>query len=170
MLQFGKYLGGTIPEFDDQFFKNLSITASLSTRKRINQNLHKTYSDEFQRFFNAMDADTYICPHMHYDNDGNELLVPIKGVFGVIYFDDDGKVASASLMSNELWGDSVKRLVEKTPGTWHTVVALSEVNILLECKKGPFQPARAKLNAKWAPEEGCDSVTKYLRFLKQNFV
>ena len=51
-------------------------------------------------------------------------------------------------MSNELSGDSVKRLIEVTPGTWHTVVALSEVNILLECKKGPFQPAAAKLNAK----------------------
>lgn len=157
-------------EFDDQFFKNLSNAASLSTRKRITQNLHKSYSDKFQRFFNAMDADTYICPHMHYKNDGNELLVPIKGVFGVVYFDDDGNVTSSSLMSNELTGDSVKRLIEVTPGTWHTVVALSEVNILLECKKGPFQPTAAKLNAKWAPAEGCVSVTEYLHFLKQQFV
>ena len=55
--------------------------------------------------------------------------------------------------------------VEIPSNTWRTVLAHESGSVLLEVKKGPFNPSAAKDLAPWAPAEGSASANKYLDIL-----
>jgi cupin fold WbuC family metalloprotein len=81
-------------------------------------------------------------------------------------FDNNGTPLEVILFGTQLFGE-LSPGVELAPGTWHTVVALSDQSVLLEIKAGPFDPRAAKEFAPWAPEEATDQGQHYLQSLHQ---
>jgi cupin fold WbuC family metalloprotein len=148
---------------------DLVSAAEQSPRKRQHLNIHQSYEDTCQRLFNAVGVDSYIRPHRHSLDPKTETLFAVKGKFALVVFDSQGKPQQVSLFGTQLFGD-IPAGVELSPGTWHTVLALSAEAVLFEMKAGPFDPEAAKEFAPWAPEEGTAQVADYLRSLHQLIV
>jgi cupin fold WbuC family metalloprotein len=151
--------------FTQKYLSELSELAVGSQRNRQHKNIHKSYADPCQRFFNAIEPESYICPHRHPNAGGQELLIGIKGKMALIFFDDFGEVIEVikfgSLDSNE----NMAIGVEVQPRQWHSVVSFVTGSVLLEVKAGPFDPNAAKETANWAPPEGSDEAKNYLKEL-----
>ncbi|MDC0473544.1 WbuC family cupin fold metalloprotein [Alphaproteobacteria bacterium] len=154
--------------FTPKYLQELSELAAEGQRKRQHKNIHESFADPCQRFFNAIEPDSYIRPHRHSDAGGGELLIGIKGKMALILFDDFGEIAEViefgSLHSNE----NIAIGVEVQPGQWHTVVSFVTGSVLLEVKAGPFDPNAAKEAANWAPSEGSNEAKNYLNELMSN--
>jgi cupin fold WbuC family metalloprotein len=93
-----------------------------------------------------------------------ESIIAIRGLFALVVFDNQGAIGRIERFGTE--GRCANAGVELAPGTWHTIVALTEQAVLLELKAGPFQASAAKEPAPWAPEEGSTDAAGYLRFLR----
>lgn len=109
----------------------LSQQARLSSRLRMNINLHTQLSDPVQRLAIAMEPDTLIKPHRHLQT--WELLLPLRGRFVVLWFDDQGRVTERVVL-----GESCAAL-ETPEGVWHSVLSLDKGGVIFEVKKGPYQ-------------------------------
>jgi len=133
-------------------------------------NIHQEYEDPCQRFFNALERDSYIRPHRHALDPKPEDLIAIRGMFALVSFDDGGEIAQIVKFGTEKFLDAgvIGVGVELAAGTWHTVLALSDGAILLEIKAGPFNPVAAKEPAPWAPEEGSAEASSYWRHLRHS--
>lgn len=154
--------------FSSVDLNGLEHQAAESPRRRQHWNLHATYEDRCQRFFNAIHHDSYLRPHKHSEDQGPESLFAIKGLLALITFSEDGKVEDVVHFGDALYTQSkaVSVGVELPPGKWHTVVSLYGVSVLLEIKAGPFDPNSPKCPAPWAPEEGGDSASSYFMRLR----
>ena len=115
--------------------------------------------------FNAIEPGSYIRPHRHASDPREELLVAVRGVMGLVTFDDQGAVTNVLRFGSEKHGDEMAVGAEVSSGTWHTVIALEPGCVLLEVKAGPFDPNQPKDLAPWAPEEGTSSAASYLQQL-----
>ena len=136
---------------------DLVNVAASNGRRRMHRNIHATFEDKCQRFFNAIFRDSYIPPHRHSGKMDDETLVAIRGSFMAILFDDRGEIQCVVCC-----GDDQEHVGVVVPvGQWHSVVALSEPAVLLEIKAGPFDPVRAKEFAPWAPAEGAHTAGDY---------
>lgn len=69
-----------------------SEAAASAPRLRAHRNFHPELSDPIQRLAIAMEPGTYIRPHRHRHT--FELLLPLKGRFVVLNFDDHGVVTN----------------------------------------------------------------------------
>lgn len=159
-----------IKYFSNSFLNDLSHKSILSSRKRLNFNIHTDYADSCQRLFNAIGMDSYIQPHRHSLDPKHECLIAISGLFSLFIFDDDGHVLSTSRFGSDLFRTSEKNYgvgVEIPPNAWHTVIALSDLAILFEVKAGPFSPLAAKEFATWAPDENAPNSLDYFETLKK---
>ena len=132
----------------NQQLAGLSGKALDSTRRRANLNVHPELADPVQRMFNAMEPDTYVRPHRHARDNGWELMMVIAGRFGILLFDDTGRVTDRF----DLAEDAV-RAVEIPPHAWHAVVSLEPGTVMFEVKQGPYAPLADKDFAPWAPVE-----------------
>lgn len=141
----------------------LSREAQGNSRRRLNMNLHASYSEPVQRLFNAICPESYIRPHRHSGMSGVESLIAVIGGFAFFRFDDRGRVVEMLRFGTRVANDrGFDRLgVEIRPEVWHTVVALTNPAILLEVKAGPFDPDAAKQFAPWAPAEGAPDAAAY---------
>lgn len=139
---------------------DLVSSAKDSGRKRAHLNLHEDYSERCQILFNAIEPGSYIRPHRHLLDPKVETLLPFRGSFLLVIFDDVGKVVLRERMQTLEAGDCVGVRID--PSEWHTVVSLEPGSILLEVKPGPFNPHLAKQLASWAPLEGEDTAGEYL--------
>lgn len=153
-------------------FLDMEEAARSQARRRSHRNLHSDYSDPCQRLLNAVCADSYIPPHCHDSSQGAETLFVIRGLFAVVTFDDLGNIMSARRMGSEKYADGPNNLagVQIEPGVWHTLIALSDIGVLLEVKAGPFNPVFPKKVASWAPDEGSPQSQIYLRELKMRLL
>lgn len=93
-----------------------SEAAASAPRLRAHRNFHPELSDPIQRLAIAMEPGTYIRPHRHRHT--FELLLPLKGRFVVLNFDDHGVVTRRVVL-----GETCTAL-EMEAGTWHTVLSL----------------------------------------------
>lgn len=132
----------------NQQLASLSGKALESQRRRANLNVHPELADPVQRMFNAMEPDTYVRPHRHARDNGWELMMVIAGRFGILLFDDTGRVTDRF----DLAEDAV-RAVEIPPHAWHAVVSLEPGTVMFEVKQGPYAPLADKDFAPWAPVE-----------------
>jgi cupin fold WbuC family metalloprotein len=148
--------------FDAAYFDRLCAAAAASPRRRQHDNLHSDTTEPCQRLFNAVGEDSYIRPHRHLADPKTETLLAVRGECALLLFDDTGHVTAVQPFGIGL--DAVA--VELPPGVWHTVIAMTPQAVLFETKAGPFDPARAKELAAWAPEEGGASASAYLRRLR----
>lgn len=51
--------------FDQSLLDTLAVSAAASLRRRANHNVYPTLDAPVQRFFNALEPDTYVRPHRH---------------------------------------------------------------------------------------------------------
>lgn len=159
-----------IKYFSNSFLNDLTHESLLSSRKRLNFNIHSDHADSCQRLFNAIGIDSYIRPHRHSLDPKHECLIAISGLFSLFIFDDDGRVLSTTKFGSDLYRTSEGNCgvgVEIPPNVWHTVIALSNSAILFEVKAGPFNPLAAKEFAAWAPEENAHNSLEYFESLKR---
>ena len=155
--------------FSNAFLKSLTGNSLLSTRKRLNYNIHDDYSDPCQRLFNAIGLDSYIPPHRHSLDQVHECLIAISGLFALFIFENNGGILKVSKFGSEVYRNLDEKCVagvEIPPDAWHTVIALSDSAILFEVKAGPFNSLLAKEVAPWAPAEEDVNALHYLGYLR----
>lgn len=143
--------------------------AKVNPRRRRHKNLHADYQEACQRFFNAIEPDSYLRPHCHGPYQGAETLIAIKGLLAFLVFGNEGEVQAVHLFGagKHAQEPGVAVGVEVQPEQWHTVISLESGSILLEMKGGPFDPEAPKYFAPWAPEEMTQEGKIYLEALKK---
>ena len=122
----------------------LVLAAQGSPRRRSNLNLHQSLDDPIQRLAIAMEPDTLIRPHRHRQT--WELLLPLRGRFVVLFFDDDGVVTGRALLGADT------ALLEMPAGQWHAVLSLDVGAVIFEVKHGPYAPTEAADFAPWVTD------------------
>ncbi|MFQ5329645.1 MAG: WbuC family cupin fold metalloprotein [Thermodesulfobacteriota bacterium] len=138
-------------------------SATASPRKRMNYNLHQSPEARVQRFFNALEDDTYIRPHRHVEPDKFECFFCVRGRGAAIVFDESGTITDTVILSPD--GECLG--VEIPPHTWHTIISLAPGSIFFEVKEGPYTPLTDKEFAPWSPEPDGAEQGDYLTTLKK---
>lgn len=158
--------------FSGDFMDSLIDEAKDNPRRRKHKNLHAGYQEACQRFFNAIEPNSYIRPHYHAPNQGAETLIAIRGFFAFLVFSSEGEVQEIHLFGagSYVGAGCISVGVEVQPGQWHTVISLESGSILLEVKGGPFNPEAPKYFAPWAPEEMTLEGEIYLEALKNGCI
>ena len=143
----------------------LTASAIATPRRRQNLNFHSAADHPAQRLLNAVEPDSYICPHRHPDPRRDETFVVLRGAFGLVCFDEAGAVTQTAILraSGELSGAHVPG------GTYHALVSLEPGSIFFEAKAGPYEPLTDKDFGNWAPREGHPDVPAYLESLRALF-
>jgi cupin fold WbuC family metalloprotein len=119
----------------------LVSAAQASPRRRANLNLHQTLDDPIQRLAIAMEPDTLIRPHRHRQT--WELLIPLRGRFVVLTFDDSGVLAGRAVLG------AGTAMLEMPAGQWHAVLSLDSGGVVFEVKHGPYAPTEPADFAPW---------------------
>jgi cupin fold WbuC family metalloprotein len=145
-----------------QELDRLSRDATTAQRRRANLNVHPDLGDPYQRFFNAMEPDTYVRPHRHGDPGRWELFIVIRGAALVHEMTADGRITERTVLAP----DRGAVAVEIEGQRWHTVVALEPGTVLFEVKPGPYCPVEDKDFAAWAPDEGGTTVPKFVERMR----
>jgi cupin fold WbuC family metalloprotein len=104
-------------------------------RRRKHKNLHADYQEACQRFFNAIEPDSYLRPHCHGPYQGRNLDCH-QGFAGFHGVWKQREVQAVHLFGagNHAEEPDVAVGVEVQPGQWHTVISLESGSILLEMK------------------------------------
>ena len=147
---------------DQALLDDLCREAAASPRRRKNRNLHPHDRHPGHRLLNAMQPDSYIPPHRHLDPNKDETFVVLRGLLGLLVFDDEG----ALLRSVTVGAGGAALGVDIPHGRWHTVVALEPDTVFLEAKAGPYLPLTEAERAPWAPAENSPDAAAYLTALK----
>ncbi len=150
---------------DDRLLDAATAQARTSVRRRHMHRFHQADAEPVQRMLNALEPESYIAPHRHPDADRVEVFVALRGRLGVLEFDDAGTVRHAVVLDPR----GPTRGIEIPPGVWHTIVALDPGTVAFEVEPGPYDPARAKEAAPWAPPEGDPRAPAYLARLRDVF-
>ncbi len=124
--------GNDMKQLNSWQLDQLSEQARQSARLRMNTNFHEVLEDPVQRLAIAMEPDTVIRPHRHLHT--WELLLPLRGRFVVLWFDDQGAVTERVVLGQDC-------AVQETPaGVWHAVLSLDAGGVIFEVKQGPYRP------------------------------
>jgi cupin fold WbuC family metalloprotein len=150
---------------DQDLLDRVSAQAQASPRRRKNCNFHVSETDVCNRLLNAIEPDSYIQPHCHYDAEKDESLVIVRGRVGVVFFDAHGAITSQAVL--EPGGAAVG--VNIPHGVFHTLVGLAPGSVFFEAKAGPYAPLTAREKAPWAPAEGDPRAAAFLARLKELF-
>ena len=151
----------TIEVYDQKLFDRIAAQGKRSNRKRASHNLHSSYSDPCQKLFNVINKHSYIRPHKHVGAYSDETMICVKGSFILFVFNDEGQVMSVSPFGAagfDTFG------IKIPPGYWHTLIALEDNSMILECKAGPFDVNIPKIFAHWSP---CEGTSESIIFLKK---
>ncbi len=147
------------------FLDRLSAEAVASPRRRKNFNFHESDDAACHRLLNAVDPETYFRPHRHLGEGKDETVAVLRGKLGIVFFDEDGRVISRSVLEPD--GEAVAVHVPR--GVWHTWVVLDPRSVFLESKAGPYRPFSPEELAPWAPPEGDADARAYAARLRQLF-
>lgn len=150
---------------DQALLDEVCAEAAASPRRRKNRNFHPRDDHPAHRLLNAMQPDSYIPPHRHLDPHKDETFVVLRGLLGVILFDDAGNVAQATTVGagGAAFGADIPH------GAWHTALALAPDTVFLEAKAGPWLPLTEAERAPWAPAENAAGAAAYVAALKRSF-
>ncbi len=147
---------------DQALLDELCREAAASPRRRKNRNFHPQDQHPAHRLLNAMQPDSYIPPHRHLDPHKDETFVVLRGLLGLLVFDDAGAV----LRGVRVGAGAAALGVDIRHGTWHAAVALEPDTVFLEAKAGPYLPLTDAERAPWAPAENSADAAAYLETLK----
>lgn len=143
---------------DNALLDEVSREARASPRGRKNRNLHTDDAQPGHRLLNAIEPGSYIMPHRHLDPNKDETMVVLRGVLGLVAFDDAGAVVQIVKVSH----GGTPMGMDIPHGTWHTVFALEPGTVFLEAKAGPYLPLNVEEKAPWAPAEADPGAQVYL--------
>ena len=118
---------------DQTLLDTVSGLAAASPRRRRNHNFHHHEADPAHQLLNAVEPDSYIAPHRHQDPGKGEVIVALRGRFGVVVFDDAGAVVQSLIIAP----GSPQPGLQIPPGTWHSLVSLDPGGVFFEAKAGP---------------------------------
>ncbi|MCS7063701.1 MAG: WbuC family cupin fold metalloprotein [Methylacidiphilales bacterium] len=121
-----------------------------SPRHRIMWPLQRRPTDTVQRLLNFIQPSAYFRPHRHPQPAATELIYLIQGSLSVFIFNDDGTILHHVVLSPH---SPLHALADIDAGLWHTILAHEKDTVILEIKRGPYDPALDKIFAPWAPEE-----------------
>jgi cupin fold WbuC family metalloprotein len=152
-------LSPDIQLLNSALFEDLIRRAAETPRRRTNYNLHRSMEENPHRFLNVMLRDTYVAPHRHLQPPKSESFIVLSGEIAFFTFDDDGRVATTTVLGRDPLGIDIQ------PGVWHTLAVLSDHVVCFEVKPGPYSAANDKDFAPWAPREGEPGVASYLASL-----
>jgi cupin fold WbuC family metalloprotein len=160
-----------VERITSNLLSELSKDALLLSKRRKHLNLHKSYNEPSQKFFNAISIDSYICPHRHLLDSKDEFLIAIRGLFALITFDDVGNIENKILFGSDAYQKdmAVDSAVFVSCGVWHTVISLVKDSVLFEVKECPFIEGLAKEFADWSPEERSEASINYLEAMRSLF-
>lgn len=150
---------------DNKLLDEVSSEARNSPRKRKNRNLHTSDDAPANRLLNAVEPGSYVAPHRHLDPTKDETFVMLRGRFGLVIFDDAGKVIQTQVI--EAGGDV--NGVDIPHGTWHSLVSLQSGSVFFEAKAGPYIPITPEEKAPWAPAENDSAAADYLARMERLF-
>jgi len=145
-----------LTRIDNALLDTLCADAAASPRRRKNHNLHTSETAPAHRLLNAVQTDSYIAPHRHLDATKDETFVVLRGLMGLIIFDDAGNIKESlkvGVADTANSADNIVLGVDIPAGTWHTSLALVPNTVILEAKAGPYQPLTEAERAPWAPAE-----------------
>ncbi|MEO8008101.1 MAG: WbuC family cupin fold metalloprotein [Betaproteobacteria bacterium] len=150
---------------DTQLLEAIWAQAAASPRRRKNFNFHAHESAPANRLLNAIEPDSYVQPHRHLDPAKDESLIVLRGVVGMVVFDDKGGIVQQAVLR----AGSGAKGVDIPHATWHTFVALEPGSVIFEAKAGPYMPLGRGEKASWAPPEGDAGAAVYLERLISSF-
>jgi len=145
-----------LTRIDNALLDTLCADAAASPRRRKNHNLHTSDNAPAHRLLNAVQPDSYIAPHRHLDPTKDETFVVLRGLMGLIIFDDAGNIKESLKVGVGDTANSAENIalgVDIPAGTWHTSFALVPDTVILEAKAGPYHPLTEAEHAPWAPAE-----------------
>mgnify|MGYP001577278168 CR=1 FL=1 len=136
----------------------------VSPRKRAPMPLHPSDYSGPQALINAIQPDSYMCPHMH---PHDEIWTPVRGRILLGIFDNEGNPRERAILSEQ---ETAYRLVPAR--VYHFAFALERDSVFLNVSQGPFNPETAKVFAPWAPREtdSEDDVQRYFASVKDDFL
>ena len=136
--------------------------ARVSERRRMNFNFHQL-EDPANRMLNAIEPESYIRPHRHLEPPRDEAFFVLRGQVVVVLFKDDGSFEHVCRLDLE-----TEHFGTDIPAGWyHTIVSLQSGSVFYEVKAGPYEPAKAKEFASWAPGDNTPEAAVYLEQLKK---
>lgn len=136
--------------------------AEKAPRRRAHRNLHEDLGEDLQRLLIAMQSDSYFRPHRHPEAYKKETLVVLQGRCACYTFHEDGAIDEVTILDP----DTGSFLCELPDRRWHTVLCLADNTVVLEFKKGPYEPLDPENFAPWAPEEFSDACQSYQETLR----
>ena len=137
--------------------------AEKSPRRRLNLNFHRDHEEPCHRLLNAVEPFSYVRPHRHASPTKDETAITVRGSFGVVLFDHEGRVTESLTMT--AGGDAFG--VNIPHGVYHTFMALEPGSVFFEAKAGPFQPLTEDEIAPWSPPPDDPSAESYWRDLRK---
>lgn len=129
-------------QLTDLMLNELAVQAQHSPRLRANHNLHTNLDDAIQRLAIAMEPGTLVLPHRHPHT--FEVLLPLRGRFVVLTFDEDGRVTERTVLGEQT------AVAEIPANTWHAVLSLDAGGVIFEVKHGPYAPLPPQDVADWS--------------------
>ena len=115
---------------------NLTAQAKASPRLRMNLDLRNGPGDQSQRMLNALEPGTPLPIHRH--TQSSETVVCLRGHLREVFYNAAGEVTEVIDLRPE--GECVALNIPI--GQWHTVEVLESGTVILECKDGPYEPAK----------------------------
>ena len=137
---------------------DLSAAARQSPRLRKNFNFHASDDALCHRLLNALEPGTYVRPHRHLNSEKEETMIALSGRFGILIFDEAGKVIQEVLMAA---GEDCPG-INIPAGVFHSIVSLESGSVFFESKSGPYVAIAEAEKAGWAPAEGEAGCAAYL--------
>ena len=114
--------------------------AVTNARRRAIIEFHEGYYRQPQVFANILMHDTFIDIHNHELDGLDETIVICEGRVGVLTFNEYFEIEDHVLLDVR----SDKKCVTISSFELHTVVCLSEVAMIIEIKKGPYDQSTGK--------------------------
>jgi cupin fold WbuC family metalloprotein len=163
LLAFPNTTGPVFTLTEDLLTTGFTASAA-SPRKRIILPLHRTQDALVQRMLNFMQPGTYLIPHLHPLPHASETIQVLRGAIGFFVFDPQGTVLSKHLLRADGLG-----LIDIEPNVWHGFVVLEPDTVVLEIKRGPYDPVHDKVFATWSPKEGEAGATEAVKKWEELF-
>jgi cupin fold WbuC family metalloprotein len=156
---------------DNALLDSVCAAAAACPRRRKNHNLHASDEAPVHRLLNAVQPDSYIAPHRHLDPAKDETFIVLRGLMGLLIFDDAGNIIEKiKVGADDTAGTADKAAngalgalgADIPAGTWHTSFALVPDTVIFEVKAGPYRPLSEAERAPWAPMENAPEAAAQL--------
>jgi cupin fold WbuC family metalloprotein len=141
-------------ELDD-----LVARVPAAPRGRVRICAHQTDDAALHEMIIAMAGGRYIRPHRHRGK--AESFHLIRGEVDIVFFDEDGAIATVLPMTDRPGGLFYYRIAD---AIYHTLVVRSAAAVYHEVTTGPFKREDTEF-APWAPPEGDAEADAWLRDL-----